>query len=67
MLHRLVWSSDVVFNEDTISTEKVQSKSRKQVSFDLMLVNPEDHADESRESTNSEDYEEATNSCANLP
>ena len=47
----LLQSSDVVFNEDTISTDNVWPKSRKWVNFDVTPANPEDHADESRAST----------------
>ena len=68
----MVRSCDVVFNEDTICTDKVRSKSRKQVSFDLTLANPKYYVAESRESmdnishTTLEDYEEVTNPDANL-
>ena len=44
---RLVWSSDVVFNENTICTDNVGLKSGKRVHFDLTPANPEDDADES--------------------
>ena len=54
-------------------TDKVRSKSGKQVSFDLTPVNPKDHADESQGNTDNmshttpEDYEEVMTLDANLP
>ena len=70
---RLVRSSDVVFNENTICTNNVRPKSGKRVNFDLTPTNPEDHAEESRGSkqdlprTTPEDYEGDTITDANLP
>jgi hypothetical protein len=70
---RLVWSNDVILNEDTICTDKVQTKSGKRVNFDLTPSNLEEYADESQGSmenlfrTIPEDYQEVTAPDDNLP